>query len=341
MSQNPDPLKVAVPGDGPSPSSPWWLPGAHAQTLWRKLVRPPALERRRERVELEDGDFIDLDHCRADAAGADERPLVLILHGLCGCSRSPYVLSLQALLQRMGLHSVAMNLRGCSGEPNRLARAYHSGCSEDLEAVAAHLLAARPRRRLALVGHSLGANLLIKWLAESALVSRVTTAVAVSSPFDLASCCRQMVHGGLSRFYGSYFLGCLRAEVARKKRHFEAVGRHEELARLEALGSLETVTDLWQFDDRVTAPLHGFVDARDYYRRCSSARFLPWVTVPTLIIQARNDPVVPFACVPPTSEAADCVEWAVSNRGGHVGFAARGCLHWLEHRIAGHIVEAG
>lgn len=338
-----------IPGESllpeTAPCPPWWLPGGHAQTLWRRFAPVPAVSQRRQRVELADGDFIDLDHVAAEprAAGDDpgRRPLVFLLHGLCGCSRSPYILSLQDMLRRHGHDSVAMNLRGCSGEPNRLARAYHSGATEDVEEVIARLLQQENGRPLAMVGYSLGANMLVKWLAETPLSGHVRSAVSVSNPFDLLKCSREMVKGRLSRFYGDYFLYRLVLDLERKKHAFRRPGWTRELAVLEALGDTDPLRDIWDFDERITAPLHGFADAADYYRQCSSARFLAGVTVPLLVIHACNDPIIPVSSLPPETAAPDNIRWAISPGGGHVGFAARGCLDWLERRILQSIEQAG
>lgn len=326
----------------PGYRSPWWLPGGHAQTLWRKFAPAPALEQQRQRLELEDGDFIDVDHVPADPAAprawpAWKRPLVFLLHGLCGCSRSPYILALQHLLRRQGYDSVAMNLRGCSGEPNRLARAYHSGATADVEEVVGRILQQESGRPVAMVGYSLGANMLVKWLAETSLGEHVHAAVSVSNPFDLANCSREMVSGRLSRFYGAYFLQRLVAELENKKRWFRRRGFMQELEKLEALGDMRSLRNIWQFDDRVTAPLHGFANAEDYYLQCSSDRFLPHVKTPTLVIHGRNDPLIPESGLPPQAQVPDHVEWAVSDGGGHVGFAAGGCMNWLERRVLRYI----
>jgi predicted alpha/beta-fold hydrolase len=312
--------------------APWWLPGGHAQTLWRKVAPVPVLRRsrQRQRLELEDGDFIDLDWHHSSQPDAITRPLVILLHGLCGCSTSPYIVCLQDHLDRKGHDSVAMNLRGCSGEPNRLAHSYHSGCSDDLEAVVRSLPA---DRSLALVGYSLGANVLVKWLGETALQDRVCAAVSVSNPFSLAHCCEVMISGPVSRFYGRYFLRSLQRDVEQKKRWFRRIGEQRELQRLEALGDLGTLEHIRDFDDRVTAPLSGFADADDYYGQCSSDRFIGRVRVPLLVVHSNNDPIIPAASIPELSRAPDNVMWDLHADGGHVGFAVAGHRYWLEQRI--------
>lgn len=315
--------------------APWWLPGGHLQTIWRKLVSAPQLLRHRKRIELADGDFIDVDF--AHAADASEqstlKPLVFLLHGLAGCSGSPYILAMQTLLQKSGYDSVAMNLRGCSGEFNRLAQAYHSGCSPDVEEVVTSLLAAlAENRQLVVIGYSLGANVLVKWLSETPHHGRVAAAVSVSNPFELALCCGRM-NSGAAYWYGRYFLNRLRRDLKTKEAAFKSYGRDDQVKIIRQLGPLDGLRTLWDFDDAVTAPLHGFNGARDYYDRCSSRQFLPAVTVPTLLIHGHNDPIIPPQALPLVSELPLHIRREVLAAGGHVGFAADGQPHWLEHRI--------
>lgn len=321
--------------DRPVFRAPWWLPGGHAQTLWRKFTPAPGLTRRRQRLELDDGDFLDLDWHECGAPRAPRRPLVVILHGLCGCSASPYVLALQNHLAARGQDSVAMNLRGCSGEPNRLAHSYHSGCSDDLDAVVRSLPADRP---LALVGYSLGANVVVKWLGETGEADdRIVAAVSVSNPFSLARCCDRMIHGRLSRWYGQYFLRQLCRDVREKRQWFARRGRSAERERLDALGDLAELQHIRDFDERVTAPLNGFADADDYYRQCSSERFVASVRVPLLILHAVNDPIIPPDSLPGRGAVPRDAVRDIHDDGGHVGFVMAGHRDWLEQRIADHI----
>lgn len=314
-------------------ASPWWLPGGHLQTLWRRFGPAPPLEHLRERVELHDGDFIDLDWAREAGRGADASDsIALILHGLGGCSRSPYVLALQSLLAEHGLSSVAMNFRGCSGEHNRLARAYHSGVSEDLEEVFQHLRQQYPDRRFVCIGSSLGANVLLKWLSENPGREQPAAAVAVSTPFDLAAC-SLAVQRGLSRVYGRYFVNRLRASLLDKERQFLAEKRHREAGVLAALGPLSDIRTLWQFDDRVTAPLHGFASASSYYARCSSGPLLGRISARTLLVQSLNDPMIPASALPDARALPANIELELTDSGGHVGFTHRAQRLWLERRI--------
>jgi len=311
----------------------WWLPGPHLQTLWNPLWRtPPPLQRERERLWLEDGDFLDLDwHGRHDARA----PLVLVLHGLTGSSNSLYVLGVQQALAARGWASVALNWRGCSGAPNLLARGYHSGASEDLAETVRHLRAQRPMAPLYAVGYSLGGNVLLKYLGESGDASQLQGAVAVSVPFRLDQCADRLGLG-FSRVYQAHFMNAMVAYVKTKQRLFAHQGMADRLAALERLGPLEGMRSFWDFDGRVTAPLHGFRDAADYYQRSSSRYFLGRIDTPTLIIQAADDPFVFRHSLPEAVELSPCTQFELHAHGGHVGFvdgSPRRPGYYLERRI--------
>ncbi|MDP2282708.1 MAG: alpha/beta fold hydrolase [Pseudohongiella sp.] len=314
--------------------APWWMPGGHLQTVWRKLQTSPQLLRHRRRIGLSDGDFIDVDfETSAARTAGSQKPLVFLLHGLAGSADSPYMIAMQHELSAQGFESVAMNLRGCSGEFNRSAVAYHSGCSHDVEQViSALVLEMPPEQKLVVIGYSLGANVLVKWLSETAHQNRVLAGVSVSNPFLLALCCGRM-NNGAAYWYGRYFLSRLRRDLEAKRQHFERSGYDDQLQIINALGSLNSVKTLWDFDDAVTAPLHGFSSAEDYYDRCSSRQFLPAVQVPVLLVHGRNDPIIPEEALPLANESGASIYAEVLNEGGHVGFVARGQRHWLERRI--------
>lgn len=310
----------------------FWLSNPHLQTIFPALLRrPPYLLRRRERLELSDGDFIDLDWY-----GSDDLPLVIVLHGLAGSSRSGYVLGLQHSLQRQGFASVALNFRGCSGEVNRLARGYHSGETEDLDQLYLTIRKRFPKRALAAVGFSLGGNVLLKWLGESAAPPQLFAAVAVSVPFVLGECASRL-DSGVSRLYRTYLLRELKRYMAAKLHSLRQQGRSSEAGKLLALGDLSTIRSFWEYDDRVVAPLHGFANVHDYYRRASSRQFLPAITTPTLLIQAADDPFMTANVLPNHDELAQCVELLLQTVGGHVGFVAGAGNfrpdYWLDHCI--------
>ncbi len=317
--------------------SPWWLPEGHSQTLWRRFSPQAKAKQRRQRVELEDGDFIDVDWVDADISLANRgRPIVFLLHGLSGCSRSSYILSLQRLLQIRGFTSVAMNFRGCSGEINRKARAYHSGCTEDIDEVFRALRSEYPEREFAFTGFSLGANVLLKWLAEIGDEPGVMGAVAVSTPFSLTNCSEALNFGG-GRLYGEYFRRRLIGDVEQKRRYFRQKARHDgwqqELERLDELGDLKRLRTLWEFDDQVTAPLHGFAGAQDYYERCSSGPRLHAIVKPVRLIQSANDPIIPVNTLPNASALAPQTQMQLTKEGGHVGFTCVGAPLWLEEQV--------
>jgi uncharacterized protein len=300
----------------------WWLPGAHLQTLWPSLARPrPGLVLRRERVELSDGDFIDL------ALGTGEGPTVVVVHGLEGDLNSHYAGSTLAALAEAGLRPAFMHLRGCSGEPNRLPRAYHSGASEDLAAVLGHLARGPGGLPLGAVGFSLGGNLLLKHLGETA-EPLLRGAVAISVPFLLRDAMLRL-NIGLSRVYRRHLLERVKAAYRRKRAAMPC------LADLD----LEAMKDFFDFDDQVTAPLNGFAGADDYYARSSCRPFLRHIQTPTLILHALDDPFMFPHSVPRPDELGPGIRLELCRQGGHVGFVA-GSLPWRpDYWLDGRLVE--
>jgi len=271
----------------------WWLPGGHSQTLFRKFGPNDKVNHLRERIELADGDFIDLDWA-ADAPVGKEasETIVFILHGLCGCSRSAYVLSLQSLLSENNISSVVMNFRGCSGETNTKAKAYHSGISEDVNEVFTALCNKHPSKKFACVGYSLGANVLLKWAGEIEQHGQVKKIAAVSTPFSLSRCSAAML-SGTSQVYGKYFVWRLKSDLKTKIGEFRKHKNDEQLHQLEQLGDFSRIKTIWEFDELVTAPLHGFKGAEDYYAQCSSQDFIKQIKMETLLLQSKNDPLIP------------------------------------------------
>lgn len=327
--------------DGKKFKPAWWLPEGHTQTLWRKLTAKDTVLHRRERLELADGDFIDIDWCEGFSVNGQQPEassgIVVLIHGLGGCSSSPYIIALQNCLAGKGKRSVAMNFRGCSGEPNNLARAYHSGVSEDLNEVFIKLRTAFPDEEFMFVGYSLGANVLLKWLGEREHDHQITKAVAVSTPFRLDECSKAMLRG-TSRFYGSYFVNFLRNEFNSKMDDFTKRGLGKQSKILASLGDLDRINSLWEFDDLVTAPLHGFKNADDYYDKSSSAQFLGQINTDTLLIQSKNDPLIPASALPSAQSLSPCVKMELSGKGGHVGFISGNKDNWLERRIVDHLI---
>lgn len=317
----------------------WWLPGPHLQTLWQPLFRHrPVPETRRERLETPDGDFLDIDWF-----GPDAGPIVILLHGLSGSSRSPYIRGMQTALAKHGWRSAAMNFRGCSGEPNHTARGYHSGDTRDLEHLHDTLRQRYPQVPIAAAGYSLGGNVLLKWLGERGEQVELVAAAAVCVPLRL-DLCAERLDQGVSKVYRNQLLLELKDYVRWKQSHLEKMGRHDEAGKLAGLGDLSPIQSFWEYDTRVVAGLYGFKDAHDYYRQSSSRQYLKNIQRPTLLIQARNDPFMTAEVLPESSELSPAVSLEVMESGGHVGFVG-GCLpwrpqYWLEQRIPVFFSEA-
>ena len=291
---------------------PRWLRGRHAQTVWGSVfLLPIRLPLVHERWELPDGDFIDIDVLEAPTRDA---PVVIVCHGLEGSSKAGYVRGLMRDLRARGIGAVALNFRGCSGEPNRLARFYHSGDTGDLAFAVEKLRAERPGRALGLAGFSLGGNVVAKYLGErgDAVPPEVRAAAVVSVPFDLALCARNLDGPDfMAKVYRERFLRRLRAKVASKARaHASLPVDKARVARTFA-----------EWDNDVTAPLHGFASAEDYWKRSSAGPFLPSVKRPLLIVAAEDDPFVPPEALPRAAAAQNpLLQLEISREGGHVAF---------------------
>jgi len=300
------------------------LRGAHAQTLFpffvRRRRRPPW---QRERLELPDGDFVDLSHL-----GTDGGPRVCLFHGLEGCVDSHYIGGLASRLAERGMRVTFMHFRGCSGTPNRLARAYHSGDTGDIACLADTLRQREPAAPLGAVGFSLGANALLAYLAKRGPDAAFAAAVAVSPPFRLAVAAGR-INTGLSRLYQHYLLD-------RMKRSTRARARARGGLPIDE-AQMKRCHTFRAFDDCVTAPLHGFRDVDDYYSMSSCAAWLCRVERPTLVLHARDDPFLGHDGVPKSTGVPLNVHFEISDQGGHVGFIGRDRnglpMRWLEHRI--------
>ncbi len=311
------------------------LSNPHLQSIAGKVLRPGVdVLLRRERLELPDGDFVDLDFAGVEERGG-RRPQVLVLHGLEGTADRPYMRTTYAALLDSGLSPVGLNFRGCSGEPNRTPRAYHSGDTADVRFVAERL-----RDRFGgpcgIVGYSLGGNVTLKLLGEmgEAASGLVGAAVAVSVPFDLDAGCRRIGEGLMGRVYTAYFMRSLLRKVRGKA---DVLDGHVDVAAVLA------ARDLRAFDEAMTAPVHGFADAADYYTRSSSQRFINGIRVPTLVIHAEDDPFLPPERIPRAAmEANPAVTPLITRHGGHVGFIAGSILRprfWAEEMLAAFLAE--
>jgi predicted alpha/beta-fold hydrolase len=295
----------------------WWLPGPHAQTIAARVLRSnTGVHFQRERLELPDGDFLDLDWVTS-AEGKeirDDAPLVLVLHGLEGSAQSGYALQLYRELIRQSLNPVGLNFRGCSGEPNRLPRAYHSGETGDLAWVAQLLSKRHPQRPLGSVGVSLGGNVLLKYLGENREQKTVIVAAAtISVPYDL-SAGADHIERGFSRTYRAFLVRKLKRKVRAKQ--------HVLKQEIDVRSALAART-FREFDDAVIVPIHGFENAEDYYRRSSSNQFLRAIEVPTLLVHSLDDPFLPRDSVPlGIGNENPNIETAITSYGGHVGFVS-------------------
>ena len=302
-------------------TAPWWLPGGHLQTIWAALLPAPWIAWSRERWETPDGDFIDLDWAGRDAAPSG--PLIALFHGLEGSSASPYARAIAAQALAMGWRCVVPHFRGCSGELNRLPRAYHSGDSEEIAWILDFL--SRENKNLFACGISLGGNALLKYLGEKGAHTAVLKAASISAPLDLAAAGRSLDRGFSRELYTRIFLKSL------KKKTFEKIRRQK--IPVDAM-RLKNARTFWEFDDTVTAPLHGFLGADDYWARSSSAPWLRGIRVPTLVINARNDPFMPEAALDAIRESGEVppnVVLEFPRTGGHAGFPGRN--RWLAQRV--------
>ena len=301
----------------------WWVPGPHAQTVYGKLVRRPRhAPTRAERWDTPDGDFLDV--VRLDPsgpfAGRADAPRLLLLHGLEGGLQSHYVHGLFAECARRGWGMDLMLHRSCGPEMNRARRFYHSGETGDAALFVGRVAAEHPGAPLALCGVSLGGNQLVKYLGErgagaapDGVPPNVRAAAAVSVPYDLARGSRH-IGRGFSRLYERHFLRLLVRKTELKLLAYPDLVDRTRLAELRTL---------WDFDDVLTSPLHGFRDAADYYGRSSALGYLAGVRIPTLLLSAADDPFLPAAVLDDVRRAAavnPCLTLEFHARGGHVGF---------------------
>ncbi len=309
----------------PAFEPPRWLANPHAQTVYASVfARAPRIAYRRERWETPDGDFVDVDF--VDGPGC--APRVHLFHGLEGSSRSHYARMLMHVVRLRGWRGSVLNFRGCSGEPNRMPRAYHSGDSEEVDWVMRRLGAGARGAPTYAVGVSLGGNALLKWLGErgDAAGEWVDRVASVSAPLDLMAA-GDALERGFARLYTRHFLASLRAS---------ALLRLERFPRLFEADAVRRARTLRQFDDAFTAPVHGFRDTDDYWTRSSAKPLLCAIRVPTLVINARDDPFLPEECLPTEREVSAAVTLEFPAHGGHVGFVSGpfpGHIEWLARRI--------
>ena len=305
---------------------PFPFTSGHLQTIFPTLFRPmPKTDPEPVRIETPDSDFIDLDIHKCKIGESSN--LAVVSHGLEGGSRRKHQLGMARHLTENGWDVICYNFRGCSGEPNRLPRLYHSGVTDDLHTVLTYGLGRKSYERAALIGFSMGGNQTLKYLGENPelVPEQVCAAVVFSVPCQLADCVKLMSRWG-NRIYIKYFLATLKEKVRIKAEHFPG---------LIDLAGIDEITTFVPFDDRYTAPIHGFRDAADYYRKCSARQFLGPIKVPTLLVQAQDDPFLSRTSYPvDEAEENDCLYLEIPEFGGHAGFMGRwfDSCYWSEQR---------
>ncbi len=304
--------------------APGWLPGGQAQTLWPLLIKPKSIPLRRERWETPDGDFIDVDHLDGPA----ESPLLVLFHGLEGSARSHYAISTARACKSIGWRLALPHFRGCSGELNRQPRAYHSGDSAEIDWILHRLHQGNASRRLHAAGISLGGNALLKWAGEQqeSAATLVTGVAGICAPLDLAACGHRLARG-FNRIYTRHFLDTLKSRSAARLERFPGLFDETRMRRSR---------NLWDFDDAVTGPVHGFAGADDYWARSSAKSWLKTIAVPALVVNPQNDPFLPASALPGRTDISASVRLEQPATGGHVGFVSGpfpGNLDWLPQRL--------
>lgn len=318
------------------------LRNAHVQTLLPRLVLPKRKwQGAWQLLELSDGDFVEL--CwHPDTVTQNDAPTLLLFHGLEGSVDSPYIWQTMDAAAKRGWRAVVMHFRGCGREPiNRLPRAYHSGDVGDATEVIAQLYHSHPNADLYLAGFSLGGNMLAQLLTTSIVNhqgSRVKAGAICCAPLDLNACSEKIEHG-FSTVYRRYLLEPLKKKFS-DKRQLGVIDAHHPLATVD----VKPMKSFFEFDDKVTAPLHGFRDVNDYYQQASGLPFLNSIQLPTLVIHAQDDPFMGAAVVPTATELAKSVRYELSQWGGHMGFInfVDGAWHsWLPQRLLNFFEELG
>lgn len=324
----------------PAYDSPWWLNGAHAQTIYPPLfARRPTLDYARERWDTTphgkpDGDFIDVDRI-ASSAAATARPMLVVFHGLEGSSQSIYALNLMAAAEARGWRGVVPHFRGCSGEINRLPRAYHSGDATEIDWILRRVKAEAPDQPVYVAAISLGGNASTKWLTEqgSAASSVIEALAAISAPLDLMASGAALAQG-FNRLYSRMFLNTMKKTALKKLDLHPGIFKRDIVVRAQSLR---------EFDNEVTAPLHGYRDTDDYWTRASARPGLHNIAVPTLLVNAQNDPFLPASALPKKTDVSSHVTLDFPRHGGHVGFLSApfpGTTSWMPSRVF-HFFEHG
>ncbi|MBA6327802.1 hydrolase [Colwellia sp. MB02u-6] len=305
----------------------WWLKNPHCQTIAAKFFRRGhTINTTNETLELPDGDFVDLAWTEKVSSSCS-RPIVAVLHGLEGSKNSHYAKGMLSAIKAQGWIGVLMHFRGCSGRPNRMAKSYHSGQTCDVDYFSQYLANNYPKAKKAIIGFSLGGNVLTKYLAEQKQ-NIYQAAGVICAPLDLSSCCDR-INQGFSRVYQKYLVDMLRASTIEKI--------NANLLNNIDRNHLDKVRSIREFDHMVTAPVNGFRDANHYYQQASGRDVLQQITTPCLIIHASDDPFLCHENTTAISALPEQLTFEISARGGHVGFiSGKNPLKpqfWLEQRI--------
>lgn len=302
----------------------WWCRNKHLQTLYPTLFRKNVtLKLQENKFELPDGDFIELSWTKKK----ENRPIVIVLHGLEGSIDSPYAKGILKTIEDNGWQAVLMHFRGCGKNHNRLDRGYHSGDTKDLETFIHSLRDKNPNQKVAAIGFSLGGNVLLKYLGEKGKDSFLSAAIAVSVPFDLADGAKSL-NKGFSKVYQKHLINRLSNKMHDKFRNKQAPFDIKKINKWK---------DFHSFDHNITAPVHGFRSADDYYNKSSSKQFLKNIETPTLILHSKDDPFMSPNSIPKESELSEYVTLELSEYGGHVGFIYGSMpfkeKYWIEKRL--------
>ena len=293
---------------------PWWARNKHIQTIYpRFFQRRIPLSTRLEKIELPDGDFVNLVWAEAKSAFSP-KGLMVVFHGLEGSIRSHYANDFMAKCLSKGWQPVLMHFRGCGGVLNLTTRAYHSGETEDATFILEKLKKKFPDIPRIAVGFSLGGNMLLKLLGENPNQRLINAAVAISAPFKLDECAKS-INDGFSRFYQKYLLKSMRSTLIAKMQKID----YSKSIQLKQQ-HINTISTFREFDEKVTAPIHGFLSADQYYQQCSAIGYLKSINTPTLVLHSKDDPFMNENVVPKEQELSDKITFELSEKGGHVGF---------------------
>ncbi|ANB25395.1 alpha/beta hydrolase [Alteromonas stellipolaris] len=313
---------------------PSWAKNRHVQTIWPRFIQKRLpLKYSMERLTLPDDDFVDV---AWGPKPAEPSGIIVMFHGLEGSIRSHYANDMMANLSVNGWQVVMMHYRGCSGVPNLKPRGYHSGETGDPSFFLDWLNQKFPQIPKVAVGFSLGGNMLLKLLGEHPAQKWLNAAIAISSPLKLSECAKSINHG-FSRVYQKYLLNSIKTTLRKKMSFID----YRKLIQLTG-DDVDSITSFAQFDEKVTAPLHGFEDANDYYEKCSAYHFLSAIHCPTLVLHSIDDPFMNHLVVPKEEELARNVTLELSERGGHVGFMQGSVFSpkvWLHERVKRYVSD--